>query len=134
MFHQSKGTLKYENTTSGYRAVVEIDQGIADYYRSLIPKYMTANKQSWPSHITVVRTGVEYPLHMNHWRAYHNEVVDFIYSSVIHMDGHYYWLNCFSRRIDEIRSELGLTIKSRVTIPPDGYSKCYHITLANRKQ
>ena len=133
MFYTSKGTLKYENTTSGPRAVIEIDQGVADYYRRLIPKYMTANKQSWPSHITVVRAGIEFPLHMNHWRAYNKEVVEFIYSSVIHMDGLYYWLNCWSHRIDEIRSELGLTIKSRVTIPPPGYSKTYHITLANKK-
>jgi hypothetical protein len=122
--------MRYGKTA---RLVVEIDKGIADFYRSLIPKWKEVQPQQFPPHITVVRTGKEMPVNREHWAKYEGEEITFFYSSVVHEGSVYYWLNVFSVRLEEIRRELGLPVHSEYTLPPEGFVKCFHATLGNKK-
>lgn len=129
MLHKSKGTLRYSHI--GLKLILEVDPNIVCFYRSLIPKHITINPQKYAPHISVVRH--ENKLNMEYWRKYEGEQVEFEYSNYIHSGTVYWWLNAFSTRLEEIRVELGLYIHDKYTQPPDGYLKCFHITLGNNK-
>ena len=128
--HNSVGTLRYGET---HRLVLEVDQGLADYYRSLIPKYHVTNRPRWHAHVTVVRSGKEAPVDLTHWGKYEGEKVDFVYDSTIHQGKVYYWLNIYCKRLEKIRKELGLPVVSMYTLPPEGFNKVFHMTIANCK-
>jgi len=132
MLFKSKGTLRYKRgDNGGYNLRVVVDQDISDYYRALIPKWIHTNRQMYPAHISVVRN--EIPLNLEYWGKYEGEELEFEYENVVYNGTVYYWLNAFSNRLDEIRLELGLPVSSEYTRPPDGYTKCYHITIGNTK-
>lgn len=106
--------------------VAYVDQGIVDFYRSLIPKAYKPNPQMWPAHITVSRKRIECPPNKEVWKKYEGQSVRFTYSNEIHTDGIYYWLNTWSDEIGRIREELGL----------DYYRQpfnSYHLSLGNLK-
>lgn len=131
----SKGVLKYNQPTDtvGYRLVVDIDPEITDYYRALIPPWKgKLNKQMYAPHISVVRK--EIPPLPEFWGRYEGEVIEFAYDNVIHSSPTYWWLNCFSKRLEDIRLELGLPVDSPYTLPPEGFAKCFHSTLGNFKE
>lgn len=131
----SKGILKYNRPGEnvGYRLVVDIDPGISEYYRALIPLGMVQlNKQMYSPHISVVRK--EVPPNIEFWGKYEGEEVDFAYDNVVHHSATYWWLNCFSKRLEEIRLELGLPVNSPYTLPPEGFAKCFHSTIGNTKE
>lgn len=113
------------------KLVVEIDSEISGYYRSLIPKWIHSNRQLYPPHISVVRK--EVPKIMAAWNKYDGQEIEFWYENIIHFGSVYLWLNAFSSRLEEIRVELGLPISNIYTLPPEGYTKCFHITLGNFK-
>lgn len=123
----SVGFLHYEEN----KAIVEVDQGIVDFYRFLIPKYYYAKPQKYKAHISVVRK--ETPPNMQCWGKYEGEQIEFHYSNIIHYDNVYFWLNAFCKRLEEIRLELGLPVSSPYTLPPAGFDKCFHISVANCK-
>lgn len=127
------GTLRYTND-DGHRLVVDVCEDFGRYYRRLIPKSYPTQRPRWPPHITVVRAGKEKPssLGMEFWGEYEGSEVEFSYDPELRLDRVYYWLNVTSRRLSEIRMELGLPAKSRWTRPPDA-QECFHITIANRK-
>lgn len=125
----SSGLLTYSNRP--YRLVLEIDQSISDFYRSLVPKCKRLNRQKYSAHISVVRN--EVPPNLNLWEKYHHQSVSFEYQSFIYNDNVYYWLNAFSTQLEEIRLELGLSVSSPYTLPLDGFNKCFHSTLGNSK-
>lgn len=129
--HKSTGILRYGQGNAGVKLIVEVDPGIATLYKSLIPKYYTLNPQKYAPHISVVRK--EQPPNMNLWGKYDGLPVDFYYDGIIHSGTVYWWLNAFSVRLEEIRLELGLPVSSPYTLPPDGFGKCFHITLGNQK-
>lgn len=131
--HESKGVLQYRKEGNSYGVVVRADQGISDFYRSLIPKYFACNRQKYPAHITVVRIHRERPQNMKFWGLYDGLEIDFFYSSYIHEGSVYWWLNAFSTKLETIRQELGLPVTSQYTRPPDGYNKCFHLTIGNKK-
>lgn len=134
MLYQSSGILKYNDPSEkvGYRLVVEIDPGITDYYRALIPPWFPKlNRQLYPPHISVVRR--EVPPLPELWGLHEGEEVEFTYDNVIQNGKVYWWLNCFSARLEEIRLELGLPVDSPYTRPPEGYLKCFHSSLGNTK-
>jgi hypothetical protein len=113
------------------KAVIRVDQGISDYYRSLIPAYFYAQPQLYPAHITVVRTRIEDP-DFNYWRKYQGETITFEYNGVVQYGQKYFYLDVFSDRIGDIREELGLP---RFRFTELGAERgCYHLTIANRKQ
>jgi hypothetical protein len=122
---RSIGQLKY--SYDPYKLIVSVDQGIGDFYRSLIPKAHQAQKPLYPSHISVVRNEIP-----DSSANYQDQDVEFIYEPYIYNDETYYWLNCFSPHLECIRLELGLPITSQYTRSPDGLHK-FHMTLANIK-
>lgn len=121
--------------------MVWADEGLADYYRSLIPKWFDVNRPRWAPHITVVRTGVDTPSNLDAWGKYEGETAHFHYSPAVRFGKIYFWLNCISHQLEDIREELGLPMKmlphpddkSVWPIPPEGYKKFFHMTLANQK-
>lgn len=132
MLHKSKGPLRYSLTeNAGYKLIVEVDPGISSLYRALVPKYIELNPQRYAPHISVVRR--EVPPNLEAWGKYEGELVDFEYTSHIYNGKVYWWLNAFSERLEAIRVELGLPVSSEYTRPPDGYMKCFHITIGNQK-
>lgn len=122
--------MSYEDN---YRLVIKVDPGLAAYYRSTIPKAWPWQKPMWEPHITVVRSGKEVPTRLSHWGKYQGEVLDFRYQPYVYVDSEYYWLNVWCERLGRIRTALGLPPMSEWTLPPSGGYKCFHVTIANRK-
>lgn len=125
---KSSGMLKYFNDP--YKLILEVDQGISDFYRKLIPKYIKLNKQLYGAHISIVRK--EIPSNINKWKKYQNRIIEFEYENIIYNDETYYWLNAYSSNLEYIRKELGLQTTSEITRSPDGKHK-FHITIGNTK-
>ena len=128
--YESIGTLRYSGKA---RLVVEVDQEIGNYYRTLIPKYLNPQRPRWPTHITVVREEKESPLRPEFWGKYEGELVTFLYDPTVHTGKIYFWLLAYCTRLEDIRKELGLPLVSKYTMPPDGFQKAFHITIANVK-
>jgi hypothetical protein len=126
----STGTIKYYSNP--YKLIVEVDQDISEYYRKLIPKYIDQPaRQMYAAHISVVRN--EIPPHLSLWGKYEEEEIEFYYDNEVHFGEVYCWLNVWCKRLEEIRLELGLPVSSRFTLPPEGFIRCFHITLGNFK-
>ena len=106
------------------RVILSVDQGITDYYRSLLPKSIRTNPQKHPAHVSVVRR--EVPPNMDVWMKHEGEAVVFKYYTDIINDETYYWLNVECERLKEIRVELGLK-------PYPWWRNSYHITIGNVK-
>jgi hypothetical protein len=128
MLFNSKGILRYG---PGIRAIVEVDQGVADFYRKLIPKYNYVQPQMYPAHITVVRTAKENPKNMNVWGKYEGEEIPFSYDNYVYNNRTYWYLNVQSDRIGDIREELGLPRFRFGELGAD--RRGYHITIGNVK-
>lgn len=125
----SVGKLHYEGHN---KLILIVDPEIVRYYRSLIPKWCVAYPQLYPPHISVVRK--EHPPNTPVWGRHEGELIKFKYSNNIYQGTVYWWLNAFSLRLEEIRMELGLSVSSEYTRPPEGFIKCFHISLANKKE
>jgi hypothetical protein len=132
MLDKSTGILEYGEGNSGLKLILKIDPNIYFFYRSLIPKYVGLNPQKYEPHISVVRK--EIPLNMNFWGKYEKEKVEFEYNSYIHHGEVYYWINAFSKRLEEIRLELGLSLLNKYGEAPEGFNKIFHITVGNIKK
>lgn len=130
-FFESTGQLQY---SKDWRLVLRVDQDLADYYRSLIPKWMPCQRPRWAAHITVVRQEKEIPVNKQYWWKYNKEPVNFFYIPHIHHGKVYYWINVYCKRLEEIRLELGLPVHSQFTLPPEGFRKSFHCTVANMKE
>lgn len=128
------GKLRYSRPDGyGYRLVLEIDKGISMFYRSLIPKWFRTNPLRALPHITIIRK--ETPKNLKAWGKYEGEVVEFEYDTYLHTDGKtYWWLNCYSKRLEEIAEELGMTPFVNYFPPAKGYRKIWHTTVANMKE
>ena len=131
--HTSTGVLRYSNDEGYYRLVVNIDPEISKYYYSLIPKWFDTNRPRWAPHVTVVRPIKEIPTIFDAWGKYEGELVNFQYDGSVYYGKVYFWINVFCKRLEEIRTELGLEVSSPYTRPPEGYKKCFHSTIANMK-
>lgn len=130
--YSSSGVLRY-SISGGYKLVVEIQDDLAIYYRSLIPKYLNVNKTRYSPHITVVRSYKEIPKNLEYWGKYEGEVIEFFYEPIIRQGKVYFWLNILCKRLEEIRQELGLEVTSIYTRPPEGFEKYFHMTIGNTK-
>ena len=153
---ESKGKLHY-SIGQYHKLIVEIDPEIVRYYRSLIPKYIQTNSQMYPAHISVVRH--EIVTNLQYWNKYEGEEIHFQYEGYVFNDNVYYWINCFSKRLEEIRVELGLPLLKKTessflqfvkrllfvllgksitpriyTKPPEGYKKVFHCSIGNSKK
>lgn len=130
---KSIGTLRYSHSKEyGWRLVLDIDPGISMFYRSLIPKWYSINSQAAKPHITIIRR--QRPNRTEPWGRYEGEKIEFQYDPYIHTDGKtYWWLNCYSARLEEIAEELGMELVNYIE-PVKGYKKVWHTTIANMKQ
>lgn len=122
------GKIHYDDT-EGFRIILEICQDLSEYYRSLIPSYYRAVKPRYPAHVTVVRPEKEIPPKIRYWGDYEGEEVAVIYDPYILNGNGYYWLNCWSKRLEEIREELGLPNTSKYSLRPPGFNKTFHTTI-----
>ena len=132
MRHNTVGVMHYDQK----RAVVWVDNDIAEYYRSLIPKAKYVQSQAQKAHITVIRATsnkqIEVPTNLEAWGKYEGEKVSFEYEPQIKFDAPYYYLDAWSDRIGDIREELGLP-RFRHTDLGKAPFQSYHITLGNIK-
>jgi len=113
-----------------YKLIVEVDPELANFYRNTIPKKFAVNRSKFPPHISVVRK--EIPTNIKFWKKYDNKPIEFEYYDYVFNDETYFWLNAYSKELEDIRVELGLTAMSDLTKPPDG-SYTFHITITNIK-
>lgn len=121
---KAKGILRYNE---GDRLVVDIDVGLAEYYRSFIPNSISFNIPMYPPHITVVRGRYESPPDRTHWGTREGEEIEFEYENDIQIGRLYIWLPVQCKELEEIRYSLGL---DRCF---DKF-KGFHITIANMKR
>ena len=132
MIYRSVGHLRYSFTEDyGHKLIVEVDQELANFYRSLIPRWFDVNPQKFPAHISVIRH--ETPIKLEYWGKYEGEEITFVYDPFVYVGNVYYWFNAFATRLEEIRVELGLSNSSRFSRPPDG-RRCFHVTIGNSKK
>lgn len=123
----SSGQLKYIHT----KLIVEVDQDIINFYRKLIPKYYYVKPQMYKAHISVVRK--EKVPNSKFWEKYEGKLIDFYYLNKVYNSETYWWLNCFSKELEDIREELGLPINEIYIQPIEGFKKTFHCTLGNTK-
>lgn len=64
--HRSEGFLRYSHADNKYWLVVDVDSGIVDVARALVPKSIRLNKTKYSPHITVVRN--EIPPNLTAWK------------------------------------------------------------------
>lgn len=125
----SSGKLIYSENPD--KLILEVDQGLSDFYFSMVPKCVGLKKQYYPAHISVVRN-VIVP-NKAFWKKYEGNIINFTYEDYIYNDELYYWLHVFSSELEDIRKELGLKPSGDVTLSPDGRHK-FHITIGNLKK
>ena len=128
--HESSGPLRYSASEGKYWLVVDVDPGIVEVARALVPKTVRLNRTRYAPHITVIRN--EVPPDLTAWKAHEGEMVTFQYDSFVYNDELYYWLNAYCQRLNDVRTELGLHPVSEWTRPPD-MADCFHITIGNLK-
>lgn len=132
VLHKSVGVLRYSRGPhDGFRLVMDADQAIMDYYRDLLPPWKKANPQKYGAHVSVVRK--ETPVNLEFWGRYEGEEIEFNYPGQVFFGTVYCWLNVFCTRLEEVRTELGLSVSAEYTRPPEGFLKCFHLTLGNYK-
>lgn len=130
---KASGTLHYDDR-DGHRVILQLSQDLADYYRALIPKYERVFKPRWAAHVTVVRPEIDIPPKISYWGNYEGEKIEFLYDPYPLNGNGYFWLNAWSKRLETIRSELGLVNVSKYTLRPTGYDKTFHITIGKYEE
>ena len=128
----SKGILKYSTLEPqiSYKLSLSVDVGVAEFYRSLVPKAYRCQPGRYEPHVTIVRN--ELPPNMEKWGIYEGREVEFEYDTEVWYDGTYWWLECYSEFLEDIRVDLGLPIYSEWNCPPSMRS-CFHMTIGNSK-
>lgn len=121
----STGIVKYSDNPK--KLILEVDQNIANYYKSLIPKYIKTNKPLYPAHISIIRNE-----DFIFDESLNNKEFVFYYDGIIYVDTVYIWIDAFSIDLESVRLNLGLTKHSNLSKPPNN-KDCFHITIANRK-
>ena len=129
----SNGIIHYDDT-DGHRVTLQVNQDLADYYRAFIPRSWRVIKPRYDAHVTVVRPEYEIPPKIRYWGDYEGEQVDFIYDPYPLNGNGYYWLNIWSKRLEIIRTELGLINISKYALVPYGYHKTFHITIGKYEE
>lgn len=130
MNRYSKGTFRYSRNENNFWLVADVDPGIVELARALVPPWIRLNRQRYNPHITVVRN--EVPPNIGKWKLREGEEVEFEYDSAVRNGVVYWWLDAYSDRLTEVRLELGLPPYSEFTKPPDA-KNCFHITIGNTK-
>jgi len=123
---KGNGVLVYDpyrhgmKTKTDWWIILNTDSEICRYYRWWVwRRYMIELKQpSWSAHISCLRGGRPRPDKMHLWKKYQGEKIEFQYSPNIRQTGdttgddrpdHYWFVDVWSERLNEIRAELGFT-------------------------
>jgi hypothetical protein len=130
--YKSSGIISHE-WIEGYgdRMVVNTDPELSRYYFSLLPKYLNIKPQGWNPHISLIRN--ETPTYPARIFEYVGRKVSFLYDPIVLNDEKYYWINCFSKELEDIRKDVGLPYISKFWQPPLFYLRSFHITIGNLK-
>lgn len=117
-----KAKLDYGNTW----CIAWADKEIGEYYYNLIPKYYYAQRPMNQAHITVVSKYDATSRKMEFWGKYQDKVVEIEYEPFIERQGQYFGITCYSKELEDIREEMGLTRLMGDTIN-------FHMTVGNTK-
>lgn len=112
----SSGKLIYSDNPD--KLIVEVDQGLSDFYFSTVPKAVRLKKQFYPAHVSVIRN-VIVP-NKAFWNKHEGRIISFVYEDYVYNDELYYWLHVFSYELEDIREKLGLKPSgdvTRITLP-----------------
>ena len=123
---QTEGIIRYYNNW----CMAWVDDGVAKYYRALLPQACYIRPPMRPAHVSIVRLFETVP-DRSKWSKYKGQSIVVEYEPGVQTNGIYYWLDCWSDEIGFIRRSLGLgTFREN-----DGFSSfnCYHITIGNVK-
>ncbi len=120
---RSDGTLLFRDG----RLVLEVDPGIVEYARAVVPPHVRLNRQKHAPHVTVVSGSGDERL-----KLFDGVAVRFTYDPRIVEGEVYWWLRVRSAPLLRLREALGLPRHDVHTRPPDG-SECFHITVGNVK-
>jgi len=127
--HSDVGVLWASHENGVYRLALDIDPGIVEVARALVPKYVRLNRTKFAPHLSVVReTTMTSPL----WGSHDGERVAFTYDTLVWEGEVYFWLQAESPRLRKIRVELGLPPMDWYCYPPD-LADCFHATVGNLK-
>jgi hypothetical protein len=129
----SRGVLRLsgDRDDKGVKIIVEVDSGIVQLARKLVPKTVPLRPQRYAPHITVCRNQ-PIVLHSAAWSAFEGISVDFVYDVAVRWDAEYYWMRVFCPWLQWFRTQAGLEETSKESRPPDG-EHCFHITIGNTK-
>lgn len=98
-------------SNTDYWAVIEIDNGIADYYRHLFFRQygIRLDKTAWDAHISMLKnytqTNKDIP-----WKYRDNEWVEVQYTHDFFWNDDHVWINCHTDIFYEIRDHYGITM------------------------
>lgn len=120
--HKSSAKIIVEPT----KITAQIDCGICDLYYHMIPAHFVARRPLYGNKITVVRSPPKEKFDLNKAIKFANRTIEFEYDGFINYQQPYFYIDCWSPEISEIRKLLGLP-KFR-----NGF-KSYHITIGNVK-
>jgi hypothetical protein len=131
---ESTGKLLYDPHArikqAPFWCILKTDEGIVDYYKHWIKKELALDLDGkrhpikfettvWGSHVSVNR-GVQ-PPNIKLWKKHQGENIKFTYSNrVYHINNWFFCVDAYSERLEEIRTELGLS-----KTPPYGF----HVTI-----
>jgi hypothetical protein len=120
---KSSGKLEYRN--EGWVTLIP-SSSIGRYYRWWVEKtiHQKTNVPMKGWHITVVAGKYEDCSLHPAWKKHENEIIEFEYDHNVVDDFTSYWLTIYSRRLEEIRLELGLYPFPKFP---------FHLTVANLK-
>ena len=130
--HKSEGVFSYSvSESTGHKLELICDQGIADFYFALIPRWLYACRQKHRCHVSVVRKekAVVKP---ENWGRHEGEKYAFFYDSDVKTDGVYFWLNVYSKALEDVRLGLGLGLWCKRNLV-DGFRHTFHMTIGNLK-
>lgn len=123
---ESSGVLRASFDEGLTRIALDVDPGIVDVARALVPRYIPLARQRFAPHISVVRESA----HVPGWQACDGREVPFLYCPEVVPGEVYYWLRAESPELRKLRASLGLPQMDWYTYPPD-LEDCFHITVGN---
>jgi hypothetical protein len=125
----SYGVVKYDprhprSTFKPWWVILQCDPEIVRYYQHIFYKLYFKKLQTavWNSHISLVRG--EKPKITDAWKKFDGKIVEFNYeyNGVFLGNGKHYYLKCWSKEFENIRTSLGLHPKPVIN---------YHISVGS---
>lgn len=97
-----------------------------------MPKYVRMQPQKYGAHITVTRPEYETP-NTERWGEFHKQEIEFYYKPIVYFGEVYFWIDCYSKKLEMVRDSLNLYIDDKFDIPQKPFRKTFHLTIGNNK-